>query len=571
MIFVDGIRSLKRKWYADKLLRILEDLDLYSKVVMWDGFRFAVSAIGGLKKATITAPMGVVVFCCRDNDVVACSAEYWLSVVSTDRALFCTNLDTGVNTIFQYVLSPDSEVNVAEIAPSYSATMSNARPVLIPLGNSEYLFASVSVARAGSSVIAESVLGAFLGDNSHRTRKAFVIESDSSVLARQLVQPLPSNFFRAVRTQISTMFNEETTSIELVLGTIWTAETMDDFDRINIKSPTVWRILPEAPMPEELYYALVVPNPAKVRGQALGSYAFSPSKDGLITLISCVSTVNLSPDLSGYFYDADDNIIYANRKWRLFYSIYDGETSTLVTADKFMTVLDTLANNQILTGGTDISNPGVDVDWDMANEMLGTLFPYPNTGHVIPHDYVMFHSATHAYTWTRHYGAVKFTTDGIEVVDLKIPQVVLDNTGVRPHIFYCGSRYVCICQDTKVRGLFLGSPFDEWVAVSLPEKDLLYARIVLVSDDRVIFAGIVKYIQDEITTHKYVVYDTELGENWVEYAEIPVEYAARNNFDISFYGDGFYAECMKNVLHHPPVVPQEFRYEYSTYPIIGVP
>ena len=42
-LIVDGVRSIRRKWFADKKLAHIKAIGVQSKTLIWDGFVFRVS------------------------------------------------------------------------------------------------------------------------------------------------------------------------------------------------------------------------------------------------------------------------------------------------------------------------------------------------------------------------------------------------------------------------------------------------------------------------------------------------------------------------------------------------
>ena len=250
-------------------------------------------------------------------------------------------------------------------------------------------------------------------------------------------------------------------------------------------------------------------------------------------------------------------------------------------------------------GGT----PETTSDWESANRMLRQFFSRPNRYFDVPHDTWTFNAADrNLYTWTRYYGSIKVAKDGLyDFHGLYVPQVSVDNDGVRPTIRYSGEfldqdenpveRYICICEKLErsteseelpqgrkeIYGIFLGTPFEEnaWdqfgeFSLTVEEETwtLCHVRVAYheqktdFSEDIVII-GIVRrlYTVDEVDKVEYysavLGYNTQIGGDWTiagKYIGIdtidPV-FGERWSADMCFFGDTVISLKMKQYISPP--------------------
>lgn len=608
MIVTDGIRSLKRKWYANKLLRVIKDIGVYSKTVVWDGFRISVTAMDDWSNGRVKAPMGVVVICVKDDKVTICSAEYWLSVFSPERDLYCINKGVPSDQSVEQRNYPDTVVAVNELTPSYTAFHVNSKPVLLPQGNSESVLSLNSVDRGYTSLVAELVQTMFNSDASQNTRSGYVYEVDSANATTPLIQTVASDLksgkFRGVKTTIAKVLFSLSTSKPFI-ATIWDMETSG----ATIYTDVAWTGIPSA-----LYPSLTGSTAfylSWVQGQILGSYAYAESKDDGINLLSVVTCHNLDYRLEDYFIQLPAGTQDpAKREWRMWYTLvildkgYEElngdpivQTVYTVNAKQFLPVLQELTTEEILGGSYDpelpwdITDSSITIDWEIASAVLSEHLAFPNSSKEVPNDSVMFHGLADEeippedpaddptteerfgiYSWTRTHGAIVYSSEGIKAVDMIVPQVVTDNEGTRPGITYAGNGlYLCVSEDigTEVRALHVGSPFSGWTELPFPDTTLLHVKPISVTAGRVVLAGVVKDSVDGETVYNFATLDTptseeDLPKEWTILGSLTVEAFDSNTWDVSFYGDGEYTALQSDYPSPPPAVPQTFYMTTST-------
>ena len=81
-LIVDGVRSAKRKWFADKLLEKIKTLGIQSKCLYVGGFLFRVKYQDeSVNTRHIAAPMGAVVVSFGKKSVRIYAAEYWMGII----------------------------------------------------------------------------------------------------------------------------------------------------------------------------------------------------------------------------------------------------------------------------------------------------------------------------------------------------------------------------------------------------------------------------------------------------------------------------------------------------------
>jgi len=253
-------------------------------------------------------------------------------------------------------------------------------------------------------------------------------------------------------------------------------------------------------------------------------------------------------------------------------------------------------SNQFMPLLVDLAIVTVSGDWFNAKRMFEQVAgAYPNVNFTVPYDSVMFHDhAGIIYTWTRKYGAVKFTPDGLYIATVLVPTSVSEEEGVRPDITYAGlfedtHLYLCISNKVKigVRAVHYGSPFTGWTI--LPEcsegVELINVRPCIVTPERIFLLGVVKHTIEEIIdgvpteVEKYAfaslnwtaATDEEDAstEPWRVMGELPFPVGDADNFAIGLYGDD--PRCNALAAYQcPPIVPQSPVGPYDKY-AIGMP
>ena len=269
-----------------------------------------------------------------------------------------------------------------------------------------------------------------------------------------------------------------------------------------------------------------------------------------------------------------------DERWRLFYSFSRNGFLHLVSSDQFLGLLDTLSLH------------GTAGSWFKAKQMFEQLVgAYPNCNFTVPYDSIMFlgHDEN-LYTWTREYGSVRFTTTGLSIASIVVPEEVETETGVRPEITYAGTfetgnLYLCICNKVKeeVKAIYYGSPFVSWnilpgVAEGLT---LVHARPVIVTPTEILLIGVIKetILVEGVPTDYYCFASLQWSldseglastDLWIKMGRLPFAVGNADNLQVGLYGDDSRATALATYLTPPPILPQMPVGPYSKY-AIGMP
>lgn len=211
----------------------------------------------------------------------------------------------------------------------------------------------------------------------------------------------------------------------------------------------------------------------------------------------------------------------------------------------------------------------VTINWSFIEKAMSQLVPFPNVNHYnqTPHDSIMFHGPDGIYTWTRNNGKVKFSTSGLQQVDMVMPSDVSEPF-VRPNITYASTvdgtdYYLCVCQEVgeAVSGIYIGSPFTgEWEQLpSIDEHEILHVQPVMVDDTKTILLGIAKKPEDypEAVEKHFVVFlsrQNGAGE-WKLLSEIEPP-ANGGSWAMAFYGDETITQLMRAYPSQPAATAQ---------------
>jgi hypothetical protein len=319
----------------------------------------------------------------------------------------------------------------------------------------------------------------------------------------------------------------------------------------------------------------------------------------------------------------DSNV--EERKWRIschWLNMETGETWSF-TADQFWDLL--RQRVRVLSIDEDwrvaASSNAVDAGWHAALAVLWQWFGRPTHNFQVPHDTWTFHAENNdIYAWSRYYGNIKIDRTGIYGLaagDIIVPQVVIDNDGIRPTIRYSGflgeegeeqHRYLCVCEkmeratpgedlpqgQKEVKGIYYGTPFlvDGWAQMTpflIEEEEktwsLVHVRIVFhriegdESDiDHIMLLGMARerYLDDELNEiinyySCYIDYNSESGGKWVIAAKYPgvdaidPVFGERFSVEMSLFGDNVLSPEMMKYLSPPAAMSQIPMGPYNGY------
>ncbi|HBA73479.1 MAG TPA: hypothetical protein DCZ63_15190 [Geobacter sp.] len=597
MIYCDGDRARKKLWFANKSLRVLQDLDLPATAKVLDGFRINVWQDGDLHGGNIFSPEGIVITCSTgegikiivgDSFTAGITSMVDLSVLYTEGEGVRTSLygsipeDTENDPpypgmgVYKFVpmgsLSPFGVID--ETTSGETVVWEQDRhpiPGIMPFGEAFWLSVSGNMFmdlnengladRPRTTV--ESFLNFYSSDGSAIAgRSGFLLEKDNNVQPWRIMFSLPyADGIRQVEHQTGSY---EAESGEIITCRIFTGKPADITKSVYLASD-MWTGLPAG------LKAIMLDLEQVTSMWPIGGYAYSPAPDSPATLLQAVNLTNTLP-LTGEspaeeWFDTNPG----NDKFKLFYSIFDGTTNHLVDSSQFIGLLDDLADVDILGSGT---------DWSNARRMLIQLLPWPNNNFYVPYDSAMFHSGNSIYSWTRKYGAVQFTTSGLFAAEINLP-VEINTEGVRPYIVYCGDIYLCICDSIdKIEAVYIGSPFALWEKLTAidPLYKLIHVRPCIVEGEidsgevvvgEIIMIGIAKKIETESEPAAFF-YCLFREMEWKVMGKLPLTVAGKESWAMSLFGVGKITRGMQQFLSPPHVLPQMPVGTYDKY-AIGMP
>lgn len=626
-ITYDGQRSMKRKFFAEKEVDKLTMLQLpVKKVNQWDGFRFQTNNVLSteLKSSHITAPTGVVVICSSYNGVYVLEMDYWRGPAMKKSRMKALDYlmkqydvtGNGEGTNLKVLLNGQSEEEILASYPYlWAGRMRCVRQGsyydLLPGGamdTNSYQFPDDWPAPVAFPDMSERYWMSFCGtdlmpeDNDNiyggtTTQETFFCpyDNDGSRVGGR------TSFLEQVlwteRPTAITQYLPATIGMIAVRPVVWLYYFFDEkryyatitryidntttYERVNLES-----ILAEedteghhgAVMPEELRSIVLEDTSCTCR--PTGSYIYSLEPDKKPAILNVIDLSNSDNSLNnngadvGYFSENP-----GQRKWKLSIHINDTETneSYSFSAEQFLALLDSRSLN--LPVGTDLE----DADYGNANDILWQFFGRPTHSFATPHDTVTFHAEdNNIYTWTRFYGVVKFTRDGLFGVDeFVVPGIVTSNEGIRPTIRYAGKDaegygfYSCVCENLEepktVHALYYGSPFFEkdfanWVPLPIPsteQGELIHVRVAFHDQEGIILFGILRLEKqtDGGLKNFYflanLVYSVNNIENtWVVSSVLPVDiidpvFGERASWDICTYGGEELVPGMRSYLSPP--------------------
>ena len=365
-------------------------------------------------------------------------------------------------------------------------------------------------------------------------------------------------------------------------------------------------------MPADLRNIILTDETTSIRPHCFFSFSDEPDRFPLV-----FNTIDITSTLSKYLSGADDDYLDSNPaegKWRLSAHWFDLETgeSWSFASDQFFALLQSKARNLTITG-----TPETTSEWENAVRVFRQFFGRPNRYFDVPHDTWTFNAGDrNLYTWTRYYGSIKIDKLGIyDFPGIYVPQVVIDNDGVRPTIRLSGvfvdteglpfDRYICVCEkleraveaedlpqgQREILGIYLGTPLidEPWepfgeflVEVEDEVWTLCHVRIAYHeqkedSSEEIMVLGIVRRLyldedeEEQISYYSAVLqYNTDTGGDWSIAGKYTVDtidpvFGERWSADLCLFGDSVLSVKMKKYISPPWAASQSPCGPYSGY------
>ena len=519
-LIVDGVRSIRRKWFADKKLAHIKAIGVQSKTLIWDGFVFRVSWQDDIVNVRhIMAPMGALVISSGAGGFHLYAAETWLGPFSAGKPVYGYANFPESGFVPEYAYERAQGMIVAKVVPVGDGM--RAHPTLHPVGYTEDIVVSFSATLENRPELVESTIGLF-EHNGQQTAISKIVHCSSigTAVPKSTLFVLPwSGGFRAIRSHWSIYEwypDDSEYPLQKILASHWTIRSKGDGRIYVLRGGRVEDAVPPG----------LRPFGRQTPALGLGAYAYTPALQGGAQHFQAFKMTSGSYwDHYPFFEDENQQENPLTRSWKLLYlvvsypeilkamdkptewsTLEDGLVVASVDSAQFLPLLDKMSGGIVLTGPAiqgggntpveyeidgeiyneggvpyDIENGDIQVDWENAAAMLRNIFCHPNhMDYFEPHDSVMFHSADSVFSWSRWYGAVEITSTGILPVDLTMPDVVLDKNGVRPLISYAGNGlYCCVCDQVgeRVLAVYMGTPFDtdetvaEWTEIPLVTEE----------------------------------------------------------------------------------------------------
>jgi len=602
MITFDGDRSKKRKWFANKQLAVIKDIDVPAKAVQWDGFTFRVWQQGDLNGGRITAPMGAVVTCSTRGGIKLAVADFWAGGFNAAQDLYVLYKFLGVSgeftTFFNGSIDPEEtgEYTTMKVLP-----VEGNSPFGLINGDTEgtetvyvddYSCSPLLIPNKGElfDIIVADSMSYYVDGELYWFRQVFEKNtsfyiangkqtSRLSCVARHIEYADTYNPWRIYQKTGEDRYTSTHSAWKYDFVVIGEGNVKAVGYNIDVSTATLDTIsfaeILNTDMPEGLR---VILSDSENDGscEPVGSYATDNVFFHAVNASAhMLSSGPFSCEVSDYYI-----INPTEEKWRLFYSMTVDGIVHLVNSDQFLNLLDTLSIDGVIGSWYDEKR--------MFEQLAGA---YPNLNFTVPYDSRMFHAHDgNIYTWTREYGAVKFAIDGLTVAAVNVPTEVESETGVRPDITYAGTfdtipLYLCICNKVKeeIKAVYYGSPFATWTKLPGVAEGLtlVHARPVSVTPTDILLIGVIKETVDVegVSTNYYCfaslhwyfdgdgVTSTTL---WQKMGRLPFVVGTNDNLQVGLYGDDSRATALANYLSPPPILPQMPVGPYDKY-AIGMP
>lgn len=632
MITFDGDRSRKRIWLAEKQVAICKMLGIPAKTTQLDGFTCKGWKLGNLTGGRVTAPMGAVVACSSRLGIKLSVADYWGGSFSGGRDLniiyYLVETYAKLLKVFHKVskdamiadgnriikfrpmgaLSTYGTVAGVVSGPDLQTVQDySCRPGLNPYKDGESFWVSMT-----DQIFLD------LNDNGLADRPKYILESNltfygsngSNIGGRvgfdlQIENTLyePWRFIQQISAHKHVSFFVGwpdiidgkvvvTRDISLPSGSLSPVDGV--IGGLSVSHTLLESILPVGVMPDELRDILLS---TYISSGPLGHYCFE--LDGIRTTLYVIDAAadgnsaywegSVTTPLKDYWLANPSQV-----HWSLFYILRVGNTSYFVNVLQLDAILAALVKTVIAY--TAVRN----------RRMMKQLCMVSPTNHSFtsPYDSYMFHAHDgNIYTWTRGYGAVRFTPTGLQrqswpledpprVFDFNftVPPEVLSEVGVSPLITFAGMDngspvYLCVCSkaNAKITAVYVGSPFSTWTklpaipdAIALPGKTLgnvlVNVRPVSAATSKVFLIGVVKQVTADKTVYRFahLNWTVQDGGVWAIMGELPFTVSISDNFSMSLFGKGVQVQDIINYPSPPVTQPQMPIGPYELY-AIGLP
>lgn len=565
-LVIDGDRSLRRIHIGKKLLSLVEMLGIPTKTVIRDGFRIKAWSDSGLSKIYVKAPMGAAVVCSTNAGMVVLTADNWLSEFTQPRDLFVGDNDLEAEKALSIWYPANAVVENTKFLPLELSTLGTPNVPAIPTLRATYaemFWIGVRAVTTTKNIFEHCRnIYADAGKGSKRFGILQVYASQLFNMASQIMPALSGG--RSVEhggyyfyigdlvcaheghmTESALLAHNFILGKDLIAGMpSFLQDKFLGFDEFGLPQETT-------------------------EGAPFGSYAYAEALDAQVIFLHGANFKEPMPfALNDYFASNP-----AEKKWQLWFSILkDGVTYTY-SSEQFISVLDSAVDGGIIDAGV--------VDYAKAKAALRQLFPRPNYHDTVPHDSVMFHGQDETaldrdeyniYTWTRKYGAFKFSTQGLSQKTLIMPQEVSDNPATRPDITYAGNfMYLCVCtkdgttvadQTTGIKGVYYGSPFSGWT--QLPPAPLVHVRPVKVTQNEIVLLGVLKVYNSETMKDEYFFAHFEDGA-WKQHGKLNVEITGQARWAACTFGEGGIVKDLSSYLTQPQILMQMPAPAYEAY------
>lgn len=663
----DSDRALKRRWYGQKLLNVIKMLGLPSKMTMWEGFKFkAYDLGGGVEGGFIISPPGLVVIHMGSEEQIpgvksgvynVMVADNWMGAINHKNLMHNLIINPDNQTVASGVLvnanlydylapeyggDPEGtgtwEIQPFRMIPSETPKITGPFGSVYPVTHYDDLWGNPRMTPylgelfwlMGTGMhyyddnqngyweefhyVTELTLNFYASDGSHITRTGLIQEVGELgfVYPNRIYPGMPLYYVTEQETidgelvdvdkvfsrygHMHTVDYDRTSGDRAIIGE-WIEFSVDEIRRKSWSLDTIMQVVGNSTL-EELM---------NDHGRPHGNYQFAVGDMGKVHQLHLtnnwydpVPTAGTNTELVSFFGSNPSYLGYA-------YAIYfwkEGGSIYHWTFLDILPLLESLSDNPIET------SPG-NYDMQVVHYLTGQLFCWPNDNFTCAFDSAMFHShSENVYTWSRHYGGIRFSTSGISAVTLYFPTAVTANLGVRPEIALgAGNKYTLVARKpgklsepfteadwVGVYGVFVGTPFSpsSWLALPDPPEhfrlrqvkplhmkvdelsgEITYASFVGVAEQFELVGGqtelpqypfrvcMIQYIQDQETM--------AWSGNWQLMSPIPHDVGWHDQFDVGFYGIGPFAEQLRthpdpaNVLCTMPVQPYQ-NYINAGYP-----
>ena len=631
MITFDGHRSMLRKPFAKKKLAHIHAIDVPSMAIKWDGFTFRVWQQGEeLDGGRVTAPMGAVVIMSTWGGLFIATADHWRSGWGAARPIYTLFRDLDPGEVQHYALNTRDEEALTEAGYSTVPMEPQAAifyygmvddytldggtvydlgwpsvPGIVPVGLGETFRVAFADQLYQEGATRRQVFETRIGmyyDTGRRLARSMAYGRMTGDLPAQgpsmTVQWLGPNKLAQFTYSAFPQAGDE----KIVLTNITFGE---DGTPTSTSLPLSSMFVPEAVtsgfMPGALRDLLLAPESSGDIQSCtpVGTHTFmvlveqeeGPPEWQQATLLVVNATNDFllgmedtTAPLYQYF-EANP----AEEKWKLSYVMRIGSTVYMVHSDQFIGLLNSLVSS--ISVGAPPS-----VNWMNALRVMRRLsMVWPLGKNYVPYDSAMFHDASgNIVSWSREWGAVAFTTDGLFDVNDQVwlPDAVTDEDGVRPEISFAGhvgeeytQTFLCVCRkvvEKRIRLVCWGTPFiaDEWYALPLPPDGFELVQVrparAAAAYDILLF-GIVWGQKEGAEEAGYYFSSLEIKPDgdpetleepaaWQVHGRLPFADAESASFQLGVFGNDPAVRDMMNYPDHPPVTPQlPTSRDYSLY------